>query len=100
MQGVEVAGKIGREAHQQERLLRVDGRLYFLRAVEDQHVGKGFGAGEALGQLHRMFAVIFVIDGDGGVGHLQGGRPREQQHLDQHRQNQNRPGLRFAQQGL
>ncbi len=63
-------------------------------------MGKGFGAGEALGQLHRMLAVIFVIDGDSGIGHLQGGRPREQQHLDQHRQYQYCPGLRLAQQRL
>ena len=63
-------------------------------------MGEGFGAGEALGQLHGVLAVVFVIDGDGGVRYLQRGGKGEQQYLDQYRHNQNRPRLRFAQQRL
>jgi hypothetical protein len=63
--------KIRRETHQQQRFLRVDGGLDLLRAFQQQDMGKGFGPGKALGQLHRVFAAVFVVDGDGGVGHLQ-----------------------------
>ncbi|MNN95666.1 hypothetical protein D3C81_2145080 [compost metagenome] len=63
-------------------------------------MGKGFGTGETLGQLDRMFTVVFVVDRDGGVGDLKRGGKRKQQHLNQHRQHQNRAGLRLTQQGL
>ncbi len=80
--------------------MRIERRPDLLRAAQQQDVGKGFGAGKALGQLHRVPAAIFVIDGNGGVGHLKGGGKGEQQHLDKYRHNQDRPGLRLPQQGL
>ena len=39
-------------------------------------MSKGAGAGKTLGQLHRMLAVIFIVDGDGGVSHFQRGGER------------------------
>ena len=63
-------------------------------------MGKGFGAGETLRQLDGMLAIIFVVNGDGGVGDLQRGGKRKQYNLKQHRQHQNGAGLRLAQQGL
>ncbi|MNJ05898.1 hypothetical protein D3C73_1675340 [compost metagenome] len=43
---------------------------------------------------------VFAIDRDGGVGHLQRGGEREQQHLQDNRHNQDGTGLRIAQQRL
>ncbi len=78
----------------------VDGWADLLRAFQQQHMGKGAGAGKTLSKFYRVFAVIFIVDGDGGVSHFQRGGEREQDHLNQHGQNQNRAGLRFAQQRL
>jgi hypothetical protein len=85
LQRIQIAGEIRREAHQQQHFLGVDGWLDLLRAFQQQHVGKGFGTGEALGQLYGVFTVVFVINGDRGVGDLQGGGKGKQQHLDQYR---------------
>ena len=100
LEGIQVTGKICREAHQQQGFLRIDGRLDFLRAFQQQDMGKRFCTGKALRQLDGMFTVVFVVNGDGGVGHLKRRGKGEQQNLDQHRQNQNGAGLRLAQQGL
>lgn len=80
-----MTGKIGRKAYQQQRFLRVDRRLDFLRAFQQQDMGKRFGAREPLRQLDGMFAIIFVLNGNGGIGHFQRGGKGKQQHLDQHR---------------
>lgn len=65
--------------------MRVDGGLDLLRTFQQQNMRKGAGAGEALGELHRMFTVIFVIDSDSRVGDFQRCREREQDNLNQHR---------------
>ena len=82
---VEITREIRREAYHQQGFLFIDGRLDSLRAFQQQDVGKGFGAGEALSEFHRVATAVFVVDGDGGVGHLQRRGKGKQQHLNQHR---------------
>ena len=82
---VEITREIRREAYHQQGFLFIDGRLDRLRAFQQQDVGKGFGAGEALSEFHRVAAAVFVVDGDGGVGHLQRRGKGKQQYLNQHR---------------
>ncbi|CNT62270.1 Uncharacterised protein [Salmonella enterica subsp. enterica serovar Bovismorbificans] len=59
-------------------------------------MGKRFRAGKTLGKFYRMFAVIFVIDGDSRVSDFKRRGERKQDDLNQHRQNQDRARLRFA----
>jgi hypothetical protein len=71
VEGIEIAGKSAGKRTSSSAFCSSMVGLDLLRAFQQQDVGKGFGAGKALGQLHRVFAVVFVVDGDGGVGHLQ-----------------------------
>ena len=82
---IQIAREIGREAHNQQSFLFIDGRLDRLRALQQQDVGKGFGAGKALSEFHRVATAVLVVDSDGGVGHLQRRGKGKQQHLNQHR---------------
>ena len=63
-------------------------------------MGEGLSPGETLGQFYRVTAIVFVVDGDGRVGHFQRCGEGKQQHLNQNRHNQNGARLRFAQQRL
>ena len=73
LEGVQIAGKISRKTHQQQRFLGIDGGLDRLWAFQQQDMGEGLRPGKALGQLDGMFTVVFVVNRDGGVGHLKRG---------------------------